>query len=204
MRRVLTLLTLGLLGGALWWRRNPSAMPYWQRFFVELPHPGITRERLIELLEPHGKKRVLEVGPGTGYYALPVAAALDGGRLEVFDLQQEMVDHVLGAARERGLSNVIGWTGDARDMLFEADRFDAAYLTLVLGEIPDQDRALAELARVVKPGGSVIVGEIALDPHFVAPGQLRERAERAGLEFDRRVGGPLAYFARFRVPPPAT
>ena len=200
MRRALIVVLGALLGVALWWRKNPSAMPYWQRFFVELPHPGITRERLVEILEPRPKERLLEVGPGTGYYALTIAERLDGGRLEVFDLQQEMVDHVLRRAGERGLRNVTGWTGDAQQMLFEKDRFDGAYLTVVLGEIPDQDAALRELARVVKPGGRVVVGEIALDPHYVTFGSLRERAERAGLELDRRVGGGLAYFARFRVP----
>ena len=36
------------LGYAFWWRRNPSACPYGLRFFVELPHPFITRARLRE------------------------------------------------------------------------------------------------------------------------------------------------------------
>jgi ubiquinone/menaquinone biosynthesis C-methylase UbiE len=200
VRRALIASALAALGAALWWRRNPSAMPYWQRAFVELPHPGITRARLVEVLEPRPRERLLEVGPGTGYYALAIAERLERGRLEVYDLQREMVDHVMRRAGERGLSNVTGWTGDAQDMLFENDRFDGAYLTLVLGEIPDQDAALRELARVVKPGGRVVVGEIALDPHYVTFASLRERAERAGLDFDRRVGGPVAYFARFRVP----
>jgi ubiquinone/menaquinone biosynthesis C-methylase UbiE len=205
MRRVALAVAVALLGGAMWWRKNPSAMPYWQRFFVELPHPGITRARLIEILEPEPRDRLLEVGPGTGYFALPIAERLgDRGRLEVYDLQQEMIDHVMRTAKERGVGNVTGWTGDAQEMLFEKDRFDGAYLTLVLGEIPDQDAALRELARVVKPGGRVVVGETALDPHYVTFSSLRERAERAGLEFDRRVGGGFAYFARFRVPPAAT
>src|SRR3954454_8777890 len=96
MRRLVVAVLLGLVGYSLWWRKNPSAMPYWQRFFVDLPHPGITRERLIGILEPQPRDRLLEVGPGTGYFALPIAERLgDRGRLEVYDLQQEMVDHVM-------------------------------------------------------------------------------------------------------------
>jgi ubiquinone/menaquinone biosynthesis C-methylase UbiE len=200
VKRALIVLGLAIGGASLWWRRNPSAMPYWQRWFVELPHPGITRERLIEILEPGPRERILEVGPGTGYYSLSVAEKLERGRLEVYDLQQQMVDHVRARATERGLSNVTAWTGDAQDMLFEDDRFDGAYLTLMLGEIPDQDAALRELRRVVKPGGRVVVGEIAADPHMVTFGALRTRAEQAGLQYERRLGGALAYFARFRVP----
>jgi ubiquinone/menaquinone biosynthesis C-methylase UbiE len=200
VKRALLAAAVAIGAASLWWRRNPSAMPYWQRWFVELPHPGITRARLIEILEPKPRERILEVGPGTGYYSLAVAPALERGKLEVYDLQQQMVDHVLARAKKKGIANVTGWTGDAQDMLFEDNRFHGAYLTVMLGEIPDQDAALRELRRVVKPGGRVVVGEIAADPHMVTFAALRERAEAVGLEFDRRAGGPLAYFARFRVP----
>jgi ubiquinone/menaquinone biosynthesis C-methylase UbiE len=70
-------------------------------------------------------------------------------------------------------------------------------LVAVLGEIPDQQQALRELARVIKPGGRLIVGELLGDPHWVSPSRLRERAERAGLSYGHRDGTPLAYFARF-------
>jgi protein-L-isoaspartate O-methyltransferase len=84
----------GLAAAALWWRRNPSACPYGQRFWVETPHPFITRARLRRALAPRPGERLLEVGPGTGYYTLDVADWLQpGGTVEIFDLQQEMLDH---------------------------------------------------------------------------------------------------------------
>jgi SAM-dependent methyltransferase len=185
-------------GVALWWRRHPSACPYSQRFWVEAPHPIITRGRLREILDPRPGERILEVGPGTGYYAVPVAEWLaPGGRLDVFDLQPEMLDHTLRAARERGLSNVEPTQGDARSLPYPDSSFDAAYLVTVLGEIPDQDAALRELHRVLRPQGRLVVGELVGDPHVVMFGALRARAEAAGLCFERRLGGPLGYFARF-------
>src|SRR3954449_12642731 len=94
-------------GAALWWRSNPSACPYGQRFWVEAPHPFITRPRLREILAPQPGERILEVGPGTGYYALPVASWLaPTGRLDVADVQQEMLDHTVGRAREQGIENI--------------------------------------------------------------------------------------------------
>jgi ubiquinone/menaquinone biosynthesis C-methylase UbiE len=185
-------------GAALWWRKNPSACPYGQRFWVEAPHPFITRPRLREILAPAPGERILEVGPGTGYYALPVASWLaPDGSLSVFDIQQEMLDHTMRRAGEHGIANVNPARGDARDLPYADDTFDAAYLVTVLGEIPDQVQALKELARVVKPGGRVVVGELMGDPHVVTLGKLTERAGQAGLRFERRVGGPLGYFARF-------
>lgn len=187
-----------VVGAALWWRRNPSACPYNQRFWVQAPHPFITRPRLRELLAPQPGERILEVGPGTGYYALEVAGWLaPGGQLDVFDLQQEMLDHTARRAAERGIANLVPTQGDARELPYADATFDGAYLVTVLGEIPDQEAALRELARVVKPSGRVLVGELLGDPHWVSPGKLTARAQAAGLRFERRLGSPLGYFARF-------
>jgi ubiquinone/menaquinone biosynthesis C-methylase UbiE len=188
----------GLTGAALWWRRNPSACPYGQRFWVQAPHPLITRSRLREILAPAPGERILEIGPGTGYYSLPVAQWLaDGGVLELFDLQPEMLEHTLARAKRQRIDNIHVTAGDAQRLPFADGSFDGAYLTVVLGEIPDQQAALRELRRVLKPTGRLIVGEIFGDPHWVSPRALRRRSEAAGLRFERQLGGPLGYFARF-------
>jgi ubiquinone/menaquinone biosynthesis C-methylase UbiE len=187
-----------VVGIALWWRKHPSACPYSQRFWVEAPHPFITRARLREALEPSPGERLLEIGPGTGYYSLPAAEWLGPqGALEILDLQPEMLAHTTRAAQARGLENLVATRADAQSLPYEANRFDGAFLVAALGEVPDQDAALGELARVIRPGGRLVVGELFGDPHWVRLGALRERAERAGFRFERRVGGPLGYFARF-------
>jgi ubiquinone/menaquinone biosynthesis C-methylase UbiE len=185
------------LGAALWWRANPSACPYSQRFWVEAPHPFITRERLRDALQPRSGERMLEVGPGTGYYTLPVAEWLaPDGRLDVLDVQQEMLDHTMSRAREAGIENIEPTRGDATAMPYEDGSFDGAYLVTVLGEVPDQEAALRELRRVVKPGGRIVVGELFGDPHMVTRAALRERASRAGLREDGGLGGLLWHFTR--------
>ena len=185
-------------GAALWWRKHPSACPYGQRFWIEAPHPLITRARLREILDPQAAERLLEIGPGTGYYSLPVAEWLGpDGDLEVLDLQREMLDHTLRRARKHGITNITASQGDARALPYAEDTFDAAYLTTVLGEIPDQDAALRELRRVLRPSGRLVVGELFGDPHWVSPSALRHRAEVAGFRFQRRSGSFLGYFARF-------
>jgi len=199
--RARTLFVLGagaIVGVSYWWRKNPSACPYNQRFWVQAPHPGITRKRLIAALEPAPGERILEIGPGTGYYTFDVAERLGEGTLEIFDIQQEMLDHVMREAGRRGVTNVTPTLGDAQALPFEDNSIDGAVLVTVLGEIPDQEQALREIARVLRPGGRLVVGELFGDPHMVTTGKLTERAGRAGLELEQRLGSPLAFFARLR------
>jgi len=193
----------GLAGAALYWRKNPSACPYGARTFLSLPRPIITTPRLLEILAPTAGERLLEVGPGTGYYTVDVAKELKpNGILEAFDIQPKMLDHTMQRAHRGGLTNVVPKVGDARMLPYPDDQFDGAFLVTVLGEIPMQDQALAELHRVVRHDGRVVVGELFGDPHMVAYPRLMDRAVRVHLQPDERLGGRLGYFARFRVNKP--
>ena len=204
-RRRAVVVAVGIIGVALSgimlrWRRNPSACPYGLRFSLGWPHPFITRPRLREILAPEPGERVLEVGPGTGYYSLHTARWIGpDGTLDILDIQQEMLDHTTRRAHELGISNIVSTRGDAQALPYPDHSFDAAYLNVTLGEVPDQEAVLREMRRVLKPGGRLVVGEVFLDPHMVPFGTLQTRAEAAGLGFERRLGGPLGYYARFAV-----
>ena len=174
VRTALGVLGLAIGGAAVWWRKNPSACPYGQRFWVEAPHPVITRERLRSVLAPRSGERLLEIGPGTGYYTLDLAEWVgEEGRIEIFDLQQEFLDHVGARAAKRGLANIVPTQGDATALPYEDDSIDAVVLTAVLGEIPDPGAALREIRRVLKPDGRLVVGELFGDPHFTTQASLR-------------------------------
>ena len=185
------------VAAALWWRKNPSACPYSQRFWVEAPHPGITRARLREVLAPQPGERLLEIGPGTGYYTLELAESVaPSGTVEIFDLQQEMLDHTMRRAGERGAANVVATQGDATALPYGEDSVDAVILVAVLGEIPDPDAALREIQRVLRPGGRLVVGELFGDPHFTTFSRLCDRCIRAGP----LPGGPLRQLVRLLRP----
>jgi ubiquinone/menaquinone biosynthesis C-methylase UbiE len=196
-RRLLGAAALATLGAALWWRKNPSACPYGQRFWVEAPHPIITRDRLRSVLRPEPGERILEIGPGTGYYTLDLAEWVGSeGKIEIFDLQQKFLDHTMGRAAERGLANVVPTQGDATALPYENGSMDAVVLTAVLGEIPDPVAALREISRVLKPTGCLIVGELFGDPHFTTQAALKRQALEAGLTWQEHSGNWLGYFAR--------
>ena len=206
MRRlpaVILVATTALLGAVVAWakrtRDNPSAFPFSQRVFLDLPRPFMRRQTLSDNLAPVPGERVLEIGPGTGYYSLHVARSIaPGGQLDVLDLQPSMLDELMRRASDHGIGGIVATQGDARDLPYPDATFDAAFLVATLGEIPDQDQALRELRRVLAPGGRLVVGEGQPDPHMLSIDALRTIAEAADLRFERSDGGRFGYFVRFR------
>ena len=100
---------------------------------------------------------------------------LPGGSLEIVDAQPQLLDAAIRGAREQRLVNVAATLGDARYLPYDTDEFDAAYLVAALGDAQDPDTAMRELARVVRPRGRVVVGELHGDPHrigFTPAGEL--------------------------------
>jgi len=148
-----------VLAAALWWRRHPSACPYGQRFWLEPPHPLITRRRLRAVLAPQPGEHILEVGPGTGYYTLDAAEwLLPGGRLEIFDLQPAMLDHTMRRARERQLTNITATRGDARRLPYADSTFGAAFLVAAaafLASFRNTPRLLRPLRRLTHAAAPV-------------------------------------------------
>ncbi len=182
-----------------WSVKHPAPMPYLLRWVLLVPRGNHSPEHLHRILQPRSGERILEIGPGIGIHALPVALSLaPNGTLDVLDVQQEMLDDVMRRASGSGITNITAKQGDAAKLPYPDGAFDGAYLVGVLGEIPDGRAALRELRRVLKPSGRLVIGEVFFDPDFVRFGSLKGRAEQASFAFERRLGGPLSYLARFR------
>jgi SAM-dependent methyltransferase len=182
-----------------WSLKYPGPMPHLLRWTLLVPRGNHSPRHLQRVLEPRRGERILEIGPGIGIHALPVAAALaPDGALDVLDVQQEMLDDVMQRAGRAGLTNIMPTQGNAQELPYSDGTFDAAYLVGVLGEIPDGQVALRELRRVLKPNGRLVIGEIFFDPDFVFWPSLQDRTARAGFAFERKLGGSLSYLARFR------
>jgi ubiquinone/menaquinone biosynthesis C-methylase UbiE len=198
-----TALTAAGLAGGLWYRRKTTPFPYSQRWMLDKEFPYLTRERLCQALVPRPGERILEIGPGTGLFSVPVAQLLEPeGRLDVFDIQQAMLDHTLRVAVEQNVSNIVATRGDARRLPYDEDTFDAAFMMTALGEISNQEAALGELRRVLKANGRLVVGEFLFDWHAVPLGVLKRRAKRQGFSFESRLGPRLSYIARFSISTP--
>jgi SAM-dependent methyltransferase len=182
--------------------RDPRPMPHAVRWILLLPRGGNSVPNLERILQPRRGERLLEVGPGIGVYALPVARALaPEGTLDVLDVQPAMLAEVERRVARAGIANVATTPGNAERLPYSDTTFDAAYLIGVLGEIPDKAAALRELRRVLRPGGRLVVGEAILDPDYVSRSKLGRLAGDAGFVLDEEHGSWSSYFARFRPAP---
>lgn len=187
-------------------RRSPQPMPSGLWWSLLLPSGRHAPRHLLHLLQPKPGQRVLEIGPGVGVHAIPVAQAVaPNGTVAAVDVNPAMLGRMMRRASRLGVSGIEPEVGDARRLHYPDRSFDSAYLISVLGEVPDRPAVWAELRRVLKPGGRLVIGEIALDPDFVRLADTRREAEANGFEFERLVGGRLSYLALFRgtqVAPP--
>lgn len=121
------------------------------------------RRSILGLLSPERGERLLEIGCGTGTVSLE-AAGLVGAEGMVVGI--DPVPEMLALARKKGKDwqQVTFAEGPGSPLPFPDGSFDSVIFFLVLHEMDHRDRieALAEAMRVLKPGGRLLVGELAV------------------------------------------
>jgi len=154
----------------------------WPRRILERLFQGNPGEHFFETLALRGDETVVDVGCGSGYYALQVAARLDAGVVIGVDLSEEMLCSFRRRATSRRLTDRVELRkGGAHGLPVAEASADRVITTTVLHELPDADGVAREIARVLKPGGRVVV----LDYRKPRPGEggRGHRAE-GGEQFD--------------------
>lgn len=160
------------------------------------------RDRLIESIPWRGDEQVLDAGCGRGLLLIAAAKRLTSGKAvgidswRSSDLTDNWAEATLDNARLEGVGDRVEvHTGDAREMPFENESFDVVLSSLALHNIPkapERSRAIEEIARVLKPGGCVVILDL-----IGTTGQYGSVMKDAGLR-DVTYSG-----LRFRIFPPA-
>jgi phosphatidylethanolamine/phosphatidyl-N-methylethanolamine N-methyltransferase len=142
---------------------------------------GPARRRAIAALNALPDGRVLEVGVGTGL-ALPHYRR--GLRVVGIDLSPEMLALARDKVERDRLDHVEALIEmDAEAMDLPDGAFDAAVAMFVASVVPNPRRMMAEIRRVVRPGGAIL-----LVNHFLAPPGIRRGIERMMAPFSRALG----------------
>jgi ubiquinone/menaquinone biosynthesis C-methylase UbiE len=182
-------------------QQGEAPFPYQAAFLLNNPirRTLLKPARIIDKLGLAGSERVLELGPGPGYFSVEIARRLTEGRLELFDLQPEMLEKARQQLERAGLSNVGFTAGEASDGLpFPDNTFDVAFLSAVIGEVPDKQACLRSLGQVLKPGGRLVFLESFPDPDRLSVRELRDLAEPENFEFVEATGNRWETVAHFR------
>lgn len=125
--------------------------------------------------------RILEVGVGTGI-SLPQYRRTS--RLTGIDISDAMLDKARERVRDLGLDNVEDIkVMDAEALEFESDSFDVVVAQYVVTAVPNPEKALSEFARVVRPGGEIII-----TTRIGAETGLRGTIEKALMPITSKLG----------------
>ena len=159
-------------------------------------------ERVIERSGIKPGQRVLEIGCGGGFF-LPYAAQAVGaeGHVVGLDIDEKML--------EKSLSHLAKTPAHIRERVeliqrsayhlpFEDASLDVVYLVAALMEIPDPQRCLREVRRVLKPQGVLAVSEFMPDPDYPTRRVTIRTAEGAGFAVEAVEGNTWAYTIRFK------
>jgi ubiquinone/menaquinone biosynthesis C-methylase UbiE len=127
----------------------------------QLPGFPTAKAQLLDQLGAERASSALDVGCGYGADVVELARRLPpGGRAIGVDVSQSMITEA--RRRNAGINPIVGFqVGDALALPFEDDTFDVCRIETVLQHIADPERAVAEMARVTRPGGRV--GALELD-----------------------------------------
>jgi ubiquinone/menaquinone biosynthesis C-methylase UbiE len=186
---------------------------------------GPNLEAMLEAWPLRGDERVLDAGTGTAHTALAFAPRV--GQVVAVDLTEPMLAQGRRLAAERGIGNVAFQRADVEHLPFPDAAFDLVTNRFSAHHFPHPQTAIRELARVLKPGGGLLVVdvyspaapaadtflnaiEVLRDPSHVRDfgvAEWRRLFESVGLSFEQLGAWPMRiqfdeWVARMEAPAP--
>ena len=188
-----------------WWNRlrgqlGAKPCPYRFAWVLDMPMRAwhAAPEKILGAFGLEPGERVLEIGPGTGYYSIPASRLVGGGgAFLALDIQLPMLLE-LRRRNAKAAGPVHLFQASAVEIPILTGSVDHVFLTAVLGEIPDRPRALAEIRRVLRLGGRLSVSEQLPDPDYVALRTLRRELTPLGF-VEVRSHGRWTYTSTWTV-----
>lgn len=146
----------------------------------------------------------MDLGCGSGAYTTFAARAVGKkGRVYALDIEPKMLKQLerkLANPENLDIKNVEIINKSAYEIPFNNNSLDLIYMVTVLQEIPDRQRVLEELKRVLKPSGILAVTEFLPDPDYVLKSTTIKLCKKAGFILDKTSGNFWNYTVRFKKP----
>jgi len=135
------------------WNKFSSGWKKWDAVTMDFLKP--MGDEIIRLLHPEKEAMVLDIAAGTGEPGLTIAAMLNGGKVIITDLAEDMLKIARENAEKRGIKNIETVACDVCELPFADNSFDAISCRFGFMFFPDMLLAAKEMVRVLKPGGSI-------------------------------------------------
>lgn len=124
--------------------------------------------RALQTSEP--PQKVLDLATGTGDVALEIAAQYANARITGLDPSPRMLEIAQKKIEQKALGGRIDFVaGDAQALPFPDGAFDGVTIAFGIRNVPDRAKALAEMARVTRPGGRIAILELTEPRGLLAP-----------------------------------
>jgi demethylmenaquinone methyltransferase/2-methoxy-6-polyprenyl-1,4-benzoquinol methylase len=129
--------------------------------FLSLGIDILWRKKAVKLLRKHQPKNILDIATGTGDFALE-AMQLQPEKIIGLDISDGMLEVGRKKIKSRGWDKRIEMVnGDSENLPFEQNKFDAVIVAFGVRNFENLERGLAEMLRVLKPGGAVVILEFS-------------------------------------------
>ena len=146
-------------------------------------------QKLVELMALRPSDVVADIGAGTGYFSFRLAAKVPEGKVLAVDIQQEMLDLLKAAAKERGVKNVEPVLGKVDDPNLPEAAVDAVLMVDAYHEFDHPREMMEAIVRALEPGGRVMLveyrgedPEVPIKPlHKMTEAQAKKEMAAVGL-----------------------
>ncbi len=142
---------------------------------------------------------VIDLGCGSGALTLPLAEAVGPtGLVLAIDINESLLRQLLDELSGRSdlSTRVEVIQASAHDLPLRDSSADRCIMVSSLQEIPDRSRALKEVARILREGGTLAVTEFFVDPDFPLLSTTVRLVEGAGFRVEAKEGSPWSYTVR--------
>lgn len=155
---------------------------------IPLRNVFLSPKKLIKQLEIKENDTILEIGPGPGYFSIPVARHLKNGKLMLADIQHLMLDIAKKRIQKKKLKNVKYTILNGTELPFANHTFDIAFMVTVLGEIEKKDCYIKELKRTIKNNGLLAISELPGDPDHLSKKEIIKLLTKHGFTKHKTYG----------------
>ena len=137
------------------WNKFSAGWKKWNEQTMSFLKP--IGDKIIEFIKPEGSQTILDIASGTGEPGLSIATMLEGGKVVMTDIAEDMLAIAKENAASRSIVNTETIVSDVSNLPFDNNSFDSISCRFGYMFFPDMQMAANEMNRVLKPSGKIAI-----------------------------------------------